>query len=239
MIANKKAFVSTPSTVSDATPLTSKHIQPFVSMNDMEGEERQNSYLQMISKIQEKEECKKSFHQSVQDFPDMHNDGDTDLGLPDIVSNRLLVEMELGQQAMPKPLLSGYFTNQLNSVHQIQEVQKSLEDAKDLNFSDSGHVGPLDRIHETEEIPRSELNKRAVPKIKQSLTRAFSIENLKRYAGSHLRTPSERNKTLDDPMLIDKSRTPVNQTSLAHNKDTNFTQRQKRYLSQPGVPFQF
>ena len=39
-----------------------------------------------------------------------------------------MVEMEIGHQAMPKPLLSGYFTNQLNSVQQIQEVQKSLED---------------------------------------------------------------------------------------------------------------
>ena len=71
----------------------------------------------MLSKIQDKEENKKSFHQSAQDFPALHGDNDTDLGLPDIVSNRLLVEMELGQQAMPKPLLSGYFTNQLNSVH--------------------------------------------------------------------------------------------------------------------------
>ena len=77
-------------------------------------------------------------------------------------------------------------------------------------MSDSDHVGPLDRIHEADEIPRSELNKRAVPKIKQSLTRDFSIENLKRYAGSHLRTPSERNKTLENPILIDKSRTPIN-----------------------------
>lgn len=31
-------------------------------------------------------------------------------------TNRLIVEMELGKIAMPKPLLSGYFTNQLNSV---------------------------------------------------------------------------------------------------------------------------
>ena len=34
----------------------------------------------------------------------------------------------MGQQALPKPLLSGYFTNALNSVRVVNEVQKSLED---------------------------------------------------------------------------------------------------------------
>ena len=42
--------------------------------------------------------------------------------------NRLLVEIEMGQQALPKPLLSGYFTNALNSVRVVNEVQRSLED---------------------------------------------------------------------------------------------------------------
>ena len=37
-------------------------------------------------------------------------------------TNRLFVEMELGQQSMPKPLLSGYFTNHLNSVQNVNEA---------------------------------------------------------------------------------------------------------------------
>ena len=34
---------------------------------------------------------------------------------------------------MPKPLLSGYFTNNLNSVRNVNEVQKSLEEMGDLD----------------------------------------------------------------------------------------------------------
>ena len=78
----------------------------------------------------------------------------------------------------------------------------------------------MDRIRERDENPHhSEMLQRPALKIKQSLTRDFSIENLKRYAGSHkrlnksqIRTPSERNKTIDEKLIHDKSRTPVMQT---------------------------
>ena len=42
-------------------------------------------------------------------------------------SSSLVVEMELGQHNMPKPLLSGYFNSNLNSVQNINEVTKSLD----------------------------------------------------------------------------------------------------------------
>ena len=62
-----------------------------------------------------------------------------------------------------------------------------MEDAKDFSDADSEKLAALHRIHEAEEIPHSELLQRPALKIKQSLTRDFSIENLKRYAGSHKR----------------------------------------------------
>ena len=112
---------------------------------------------------------------------------------------------------MPKPLLSGYFTNHLNSVRNVKEVQKSLEDANNLCMSQGSkqNVGSLNDINEDDEIPHSEMQQRPQLKIKQSLTRDFSIENLKRAAGSHLRqkqkqnihqirTPSEIFKTMDN-----------------------------------------
>ena len=70
-----------------------------------------------------------------------------------------MVEMEIGHQAMPKPLLSGYFTNQLNSVQQAQELQKSLEDGqKNLRRSQgTDYSTQLEQIREAEEMPHSEL----------------------------------------------------------------------------------
>ena len=100
-------------------------------------------------------------------------------------TNRLLVEMEIGQQAMPKPLLSGYFTNQLNSVHNVREGQKSLEDARELieDARESALNGELNLIAEDTETLGSEHMQRKQLKIKQSLNRDFSIENLKKAAG--------------------------------------------------------
>ena len=123
---------------------------------------------------------------------------------------------------MPKPLLSGYFTNHLNSVRNVKEVQKSLDSANNLCMSQDSNkrLGSLDDIREAEEIPHSELmRERPQLKIKQSLNRDFSIENLKRAAGSHkrmkeknARTPSEIFKTMEPYDLgIDKTaRTPKN-----------------------------
>ena len=47
-------------------------------------------------------------------------------------SNSLAVEVEIGNQNPPKPLLSGYFNNHLNSVHNIKEVNNSLQSAENL-----------------------------------------------------------------------------------------------------------
>ena len=93
-------------------------------------------------------------------------------------TNRLLVEIELGQQALPKPLLSGYFTNQLNSVRIVNEVQKSLEE-QELESVNEIAAGMADADDET--VANSDIQRPQL-KIKQSLTREFSIENLKRAA---------------------------------------------------------
>ena len=61
--------------------------------------------------------------------------------------------MEIGQQAMPKPLLSGYFTNNLNSVRNVNEVQKSLED-----------------VHKLEETYREISQEAASPRISSDMT---------------------------------------------------------------------
>ena len=135
--------------------------------------------------------------------------------------------MELGKMHVPKPLLSGYFTNQLNSVQNVAEVQKSLEDTEDLdklkdeaaenNNIINDHGIELRRGSEEGENVKSEMQTRPKLKIKQSLTRDFSIQSLKRAAGQltekkHVRTPSERQNTIENAskMLIDKSRTPFN-----------------------------
>ena len=39
----------------------------------------------------------------------------------------LVVEVELGTKNLPKPLLSGYFNSNLNSVQNINQVAKSLD----------------------------------------------------------------------------------------------------------------
>ena len=44
----------------------------------------------------------------------------------------LVVEVELGQTNMPKPLLSGYFNSNLNSVENINEVARSLDSQEGL-----------------------------------------------------------------------------------------------------------
>ena len=79
---------------------------------------------------------------------------------------------------MPKPLLSGYFTNQLNSVRIVNEVQKSLEE-QELESVNEIAAGMADADDET--VANSDIQRPQL-KIKQSLTREFSIENLKRAA---------------------------------------------------------
>ena len=73
-------------------------------------------------------------------------------------ANHLLVEMEIGQHTMPKPLLSGYFTNHLNSVRNVKEVQKSLEDTNMcMSQGSKQNIGSLNDINEDDEIPHSEM----------------------------------------------------------------------------------
>ena len=171
--------------------------------------------------------------------------------------------MEIGQMAMPKPLLSGYFTNNLNSVQNVREVQKSLEETdgildelKEEQLDSPGLKIDQDR---GENAAVSELQTRPQLKIKQSLTRDFSIESLKRAAGQSLSkrteqkkkklyvmTPSERNLSIDaSQRLIDKARTPIgamNQSVLTQNNslDEFAPPPKKSMLSQPSrPPFQF
>ena len=46
---------------------------------------------------------------------------------PKLPETSLVVEVELGQVNMPKPLLSGYFNSNLNSVENINQVARSLD----------------------------------------------------------------------------------------------------------------
>ena len=84
---------------------------------------------------------------------------------------------------MPKPLLSGYFTNQLNSVHNINVAQKSLEDSKELELIKEAQLDhDLELLKDQQ--AESAMTVRPQLKIKQSLNRDFSIENLKRAANN-------------------------------------------------------
>ena len=143
----------------------------------------------------------------------------------------------MGQQALPKPLLSGYFTNALNSVRVVNEVQKSLED-QDLLSIDGVR---LPDIEEDSETVANSTHNRPHLKIKQSLTRDFSIENLKRAANNsqkkQMRTPSTRNFSLD-PLAINSEQ----QLSIMHKvartpREPGYGQ--KRQFSQPNMPFKF
>ena len=54
---------------------------------------------------------------------------------------------------MPKPLLSGYFTNHLNSVRNVKEVQKSLEDTNMcMSQGSKQNVGSLNDINEDDSV---------------------------------------------------------------------------------------
>ena len=80
--------------------------------NDKEPGVRESYSIMMnLPDHQSRYNDQKSFQQTAQDFHPLTLDTETERDMVNEASNRLLVEIELGQQAMPKPLLSGYFTN--------------------------------------------------------------------------------------------------------------------------------